>query len=108
MKKYELLTAGAVRLGSRELYLVRALRDFGEVRRGDIGGRVEKEDNLSHEGECWIGGYAWVYGDGYVCGDEVVAGNVVIKDSVRVPMRLGGQTHLGVKPGYVGNSARNA
>jgi hypothetical protein len=87
MKKYELLTAGAVRLGSRELYLVRALRDFGEVRQGDIGGRVESEANLSHEGESWVGGDAWVYGDGRICGDEVVAGNVVIRDSVRVPMR---------------------
>ena len=87
MKKYELLTAGAVRLGSRELYLVRALRDFGEVREGDIGGRVESEANLSHEGEAWVGGDAWVYGDGRILGDEVVAGNVVIRDSVRVPMR---------------------
>lgn len=99
MKKYELLTAGAVRLGSRELYLVRALRDFGEVRQGDIGGRVESEANLSHEGEAWVGGDAWVYGDGRICGDEVVAGNVVIRDSVRMPMRPRGQTLMELNPG---------
>ena len=56
MKKYELLTAGVVRLDSRRLYLVRPLRNFGGVRRGDIGGRVESEDSLSHDREAWIGG----------------------------------------------------
>ncbi|MGH8013631.1 MAG: hypothetical protein ACREQ4_14135 [Candidatus Binataceae bacterium] len=98
MKKYELLTAGAVRLGSRELYLVRALRDFGDVRKGDIGGRIEGEQNLSHNGRSWVGGDAWVYGNGRVRGDEVVAGNVVIRDRVRVPMRCCGQTLGDLEP----------
>lgn len=87
MRKYELLTAGAVRLGSRELFLVRALRDFGSVRCGDIGGRIESERNLSHEGEAWVGGDAWVYGEGRVCGDEVVGGNTVIRDRLRALVR---------------------
>lgn len=82
-----MLTAGAVRLGARELYLVRVLRDFGEVREGEIGGRVESEANLSHEGNAWVGGNAWEYGDGWVSGDEVVAGNMVVRDNIRVPMR---------------------
>jgi hypothetical protein len=90
MRKYELLTAGAVRLGTRELYLVRALRNFGNVREGEIGGRVESEANLSHEGDAWIGGYAWVYGEGRISGDEVIKGNMVVKDGTCVgPARPG-------------------
>ena len=75
MKKYELLTAGAVGLGSRKLYLVPALRNFGGVRRGDIGGRVESEDNLSHDGVAWLGGDAWVYGNSRIGGNEIVGDN---------------------------------
>ncbi len=97
MKKYELLTAGAVSLGARKLYLVRALRDFGEVRRGDIGGRVEREANLSHQGNAWVGGDAWVYGESRICGDEVVAGHEVVRDGIRVPVRLGRRGLMGLK-----------
>jgi hypothetical protein len=84
MRKYELLAAGAVRLGARELFLVRALRDFGQVKAGDIGGRIESEANLSHDGDAWVGGHAWVLGRARVDGDEIVKGNVVLKDCIRV------------------------
>lgn len=87
IRKYELLAAGAVRLGSRELYLVRALRDFGSVRAGEIGGRVESEANLSQDGDAWVAGDAWVYADGHVGGDEVVGGNTVVRGRLRVPAR---------------------
>jgi hypothetical protein len=98
MKKYELLTAGAVRLGARKLYLVRALRDFGDVRCGDIGGRVEQETNLSQNGNAWVGGHAWVYGESRICGDQVVAGHEVVRDGIRVPLlRAGGPGLLGLK-----------
>ena len=36
---------------------------FGNVKKGDLGGWIEKEDNLSQEGDCWVFGDAWVYGD---------------------------------------------
>jgi hypothetical protein len=97
-KKYELLAAGAVRLGARKLYLVRALRDFGEVRCGDIGGRVEQERNLAQDGNCWVGGHAWVYGESWICGDQVVGGHEVVRDGIRVPLlRQGGPGFLGLK-----------
>ena len=43
-KKYELIPDGS-------LFRLRALRDFGDVKKGDIGGLVESEENLSHNGE---------------------------------------------------------
>lgn len=58
-----------------------ALKDFGNIKAGDVGGFVESEDNLSHEGECWIyedarvSGDAWVFGNARVAGDAAVSGN---------------------------------
>ncbi|WP_208442197.1 hypothetical protein [Bartonella raoultii] len=36
------------------LYRIRALRDFDDVKAGDLGGFIESEDNLSHDGNCWV------------------------------------------------------
>lgn len=49
-----------------------ALRDFGEVKKGDLGGFIEKESNLAHDWNCWIYNDAVVYGDAKVCGDAKV------------------------------------
>lgn len=46
MKKYK-LTDETKWLYGRTLHRIVALRDFGNVRKGDIGGWIEKEDNLS-------------------------------------------------------------
>ena len=42
------------------LFQIEALIDFGNVKRGELGGWIEKEENLSQEGN------AWVYGDAMV------------------------------------------
>ena len=41
-----------------------ACKDFGNIKKGDFGGYVESEKNLSHEGNCWVYDGAKVYGDG--------------------------------------------
>jgi hypothetical protein len=48
-KKYELIKSDIP-----GLYRIKAVRDFSDVKKGDIGGYVESEDNLSHEGDCWV------------------------------------------------------
>ena len=48
------------------LHRIRAVAEFGLVKVGDLGGWIEKEENLSHEGK------AWVCGDAKVCGDAEV------------------------------------
>lgn len=45
---------------TRKVHRIVALRDFSDVKKGDLGGYAEKEENLSHEG------FAWVYDDGIV------------------------------------------
>ena len=67
MMKYELTKETKVWEG-RTLYRIRALRSFGVVSAGDLGGYVESEENLSHEGEAWVSGAA------RVCDKAVVSG----------------------------------
>ena len=69
-KKYELLVGDYLRAGDRTVYRIRALRDFGDVRCGDLGGYIESEDNLCHEGDCWVYDVAQVYGPGAVVRDN--------------------------------------
>ena len=40
------------------LFRVKALISFGTVKKGDLGGYVEKEDNLYHSGNAWVSGDA--------------------------------------------------
>lgn len=53
MKKYE-LTNETIIVHGHTLHRIRALRDFNDVKAGELGGFIEKEKNLSHEGNCWI------------------------------------------------------
>ena len=54
MKKYELIEESKATFVGIDIYRIRALRDFGNVKAGDVGGWVCSEDNLSQEGNCWI------------------------------------------------------
>lgn len=83
-KKYELIQDLNTLYTNRKVYRVKALRDFGKVRKGDIGGFIEGEHNLSHEGDCWIDGDAYVvdqakvYEDAYICQKAWVFDNALI------------------------------
>ena len=54
------------------LHRIRAVAEFGLVKIGDLGGWIEKEENLSHEGKAWVCGNAEVWGDAKVWGDAEV------------------------------------
>ena len=54
------------------LHRIRAVAEFGLVKIGDLGGWIEKEENLSHEGKAWVCGDAEVWGNAEVCGDAEV------------------------------------
>ena len=49
-----------------------ALRDFGDVKTGDKGGFLEKEENLSHGNDCWVYNEAQVYDEAQVFGEAKV------------------------------------
>ena len=71
MKKYE-LTDEIKLYNGRTLHRIVALRNFGNVEIGDKGGWIEKEDNLSHAGFCWVYDNAQVYDNAKVCNNAKV------------------------------------
>ena len=83
MKKYELTTECKEFL-ERKLYRIKALTSFSDVKEGDLGGWIEKEENLSQEGNAWVYGDARVYGDSWVCGNARVYGDARVYDNAMV------------------------
>ena len=93
--KYE-LTKNFIEHNGKKLYQIKALKNFGYVRAGDLGGYIEKESNLSQEGNCWVfvnaKAYdeAKVYDDAYVRGYAEVCGNSKIRGNART--NIGGNS----------------
>ena len=74
MKKYELTAESIVMLG-RTLFRIKALVAFGDVKEGEFGGFVEKDENLDQSGDAWVFGDAQVFGGARVSGDAMVFGD---------------------------------
>ena len=72
MKKYELVETDKTTPFGNPLFRVVALRDFGDVHKGDSGGYIESTDNLSNEGNCWVYGEALVSDDVWVFGNAEI------------------------------------
>ena len=85
MKKYELTDEVRIVEG-RKHYRIRALRDIPlhPVFKGDLGGWVAHEDNLSQLGSCWVTDEAVVSGDAHVSANALVGENAHVKDYARV------------------------
>lgn len=99
-KKYNLTES--INFFGRTLYRIEALKDFDDVHKGDKGGFVESEKNLSQKGYCWIYdnakvfdraviyddakvyGNAKIYGEAFVCGNAKVCGNANVCDNAYV------------------------
>ena len=75
MKKFELTAEFVTNVFGKKLFRIKALVAFGNVEKGELGGFIEKEDNLSHAGNAWVYGDAWVSGDARVYGNARVSGN---------------------------------
>ena len=100
-KKYILTDEIRVFYG-RILHRIQAVRDFDNVKTGDLGGWIEKEENLSHGGNCWIDdnakvydtalihgnaqvrGDARVYNDAHISGNALIYGNTMVRGNVLV------------------------
>lgn len=83
MKKFELTTESIYLLGIK-LFRIKALVTFGCVKKGELGGFVEKEENLDHTGSAWIFGNAKVYGNARVYRDARVSGNAKVYGGAKV------------------------
>ena len=89
MKKFELTTDSKMVFG-RKLFRIKALISFGDVKKDELGGWVEKEQNLSHSGNAWVSGdarvfgNAWVFGNARVFGDAQVSGDAWVFGDAQV------------------------
>ena len=84
MKKFELTSESIANIFGKKLFRIKALIEFGNVKEGELGGFIEKEENLSHEGDAWVYGNAKVCGDAWVCGNAWVYGNAEVCGDARV------------------------
>ena len=88
-QKYTLIDV-TMEYAHRTLYRIKALRDFGNVKAGDIGGWVESYDNLSQEDNCWIFDNAIVrrrakvYRHAKICQYAKVQGDAKVRGRARV------------------------
>lgn len=74
-KKYA-FTGETKQVAGHTLHRIRAVRDVGtHVKKGDLGGWIESEKNLSQGGDCWVGDEACVYGRAEVYGHAEVLDN---------------------------------
>lgn len=83
MKKFE-LTTDSIKRNGVTLYRIKSLIDFEDVKAGDLGGYVEKEENLSQYGDAWAFDDAQVYGNACVSGNAQVGGNARLSGNALV------------------------
>ena len=95
-KKYS-LTKNTKEWCGITLFQIKAEISFGSIAKGELGGYIEKEENLSQVyGNAWVSGdarvsgnarvygNAWVYGNARVSGDAWVYGNARVSGNARV------------------------
>ena len=83
MKKYELTSETKV-INGVEVHRIKALKSFGNIKEGDLGGWIESEKNLSQDGNAWIFDNATVYDNARVGGDAKVRDNARVGDNAKV------------------------
>ena len=75
MENYFKLTEESRKVGGVLLYRVQLTKDCIHGKSGDLGGWIEKPENLKGG---WVSGDAQVYGDAWVFGEANVFGNARI------------------------------
>lgn len=84
MKKFKLTSEFIVDISGVKLFRIKALIEFGNVKAGDLGGYIEKEENLSHMGDAWVSDDARISGDAQVFGNAWVFGNARVSGDAQV------------------------
>ncbi len=106
MKKFE-LTQNKKNWEGRTLYQIKACTSFTtnsgiEISAGELGGWIEKEENLSQDGKAWIfkgarvygnaeisenaliWGCSEIYGNAIICGNAEIYGNAEISENALI------------------------
>lgn len=78
MEKKYILTDDVIDFNGHTLHRIKAVRDFDCVRAGDLGGFIESEKNLDHDGDAWVFENARVLGDAWVLDNAMVLDNAIV------------------------------
>lgn len=83
-------------VAGRVVYRIEALRDTLYCKKGEKGGWLASENNLSQNGGCWVGNEACVYDFARVSGDAYISGAARIAGSSRVYAKgqVSGDAHI--------------
>lgn len=82
------LTNDIIKRYGKILYRIKSLKNFSNIKTGDLGGFIEKEENLSHTGKCWI------YGDAIVFDNSIIQDDAIVQNfaSVERDSEISGNT----------------
>lgn len=86
-KKYKLLEKDAIKpyqLYPITLFRIEAKMTFGTVKKGDKGGYIQSEDNLSATGNAWVYDNACVEGNAKVSDNAQVYGSAKVSGSAQI------------------------
>ena len=83
-KKFELTKKYVVNELGTKLYQIKCTKTFEYAKEGELGGYIEREVNLSQEGNAWVYGNAQVSGNAQVFGNALVSGNAQVFGDARV------------------------
>lgn len=96
--KYRLVKERKLEIRGKVCYQIRALRNIPRhgIKRGDYGGYIESERNLSQDGDCWVDERAIVMDKAYVSGNALLYGDCIVCDhaKVRSNATVGGNTEI--------------
>jgi len=83
--KYK-LTDNTIQHNGKTLYQIQALKDIilYNIKKGELGGYVESEDNLSQEDFCWIADDAKVYDNAKVSEHALIYNNAQIYQNAQI------------------------
>ena len=83
-KKYQLRKDLTKVVNGKTLYCIEALKSFYDVNKGELGGYIESENNLSHDGSCWVYDEACVFDKAMVKNNARILDKAIIKGNIMV------------------------
>ena len=82
-KKYSITKESKIVFGIK-LFRIKAKISFGSVKKGELGGWIEKEKNLNQNNNAWVFDNALVFGNARVSGSARVSDNAWVSDNAEV------------------------
>lgn len=81
--KYK-LTEETKKVQGEIVYRIQALKDFADVKAGQLGGFIASENNLSQFHSAWVYDSACIFGNAWVEEDSKVKGKAIVKGEARI------------------------